>query len=351
MYCKGDVVCLGLGRYTLDSVLAQAQFGEVWRAQGPHGAVALKLLQARALAAAPPAVRRHWVAAARNEARFLGGLDPWDGRHLVRLLDSGSIDGLPALALELLDTDLARHTRLLRSLGCTPAPRQLLAWLGQINQALERIHHHGWRHLDLKPANVLLDLGSGQVKLSDFGTNRPQAVRLHSYAGTPHWQAPEQLLALAPDVYHTDARTDYFAFGALFYYLVTGGQPLRFGAACAAAWRARPDDPGAALRAQHGGALPPTLREDEAALFRQRLTRALEQEEDCAAPRAAVQVAEQLLRALLAAAPAARPPHALAIGRQLLALRTALALAPRRQTPAVGGWLARLGVLARAGAR
>lgn len=296
MQAAGHAIALGGHHYVLRERLAASSYGILWRADGPTGAAALKLVNGEQMARAGAAEQHFWTGAARREIAFLRALAPWDARHIVRLLGSGEVDGLPAMALELLDGDLAHHD--VSQLGVA----QALAWIGQLNQALAKVHSHGWRYLDLKPANILLDRRAGLVKLADFGTNRQLAdVSAHSYAGTASWQAPEQFFPDAQQRYHSDQRSDYFALGALLFYLVTGGQPLRYGAACGAAWRAHGRAGAAALRAQHQGALPPVLHDEEAALFVQRGgARAL-----------------ALLRALLAIEPENRPRHALDISRAL----------------------------------
>src|SRR5690606_14842208 len=147
-------VQLAQGQYRLAEALGGSAYGVVWRADAPGGSVALKLVNAAQMARAPVELRHHWIDAARAEQAFLSRLAPWDGRHIVRLLDSGSVEGLPAMALELLDGDLATHLKLLRSTGHTPGALQALDWLGQVNQALAKVHAAGFRYLDLKPGNL-----------------------------------------------------------------------------------------------------------------------------------------------------------------------------------------------------
>jgi serine/threonine protein kinase len=296
MPAAGQAITLGPARFVLRERLAVSAYGVLWRADGDRGPVAVKLVNAEQMDRADAAQREAWTLSAAREIAFLRGLAPWDARHIVRLLASGDVDGLPAMALELLDGDLARHD--VSNLDVT----QALAWIGQLNQALAKVHGHGWRYLDLKPANVLLDRRAQVVKLADFGTNRALAdVAAHTYAGTASWQAPEQFFPGPDGRYRSDARSDYFSLGTLLYYLVSGGQPLRYGSACGAAWRSQGRAGAVALRTAANGALPPILQDDEAALFARRGgARAL-----------------ALLRSLLAHDPDARPQHALAISRAL----------------------------------
>ena len=69
------------------------------------------------MARAHPDQRDRWIASAHKEIAFLRSLEPWDERHIVRLLDSGVHDGLPVMALELLDGDLGKHVARERNAG------------------------------------------------------------------------------------------------------------------------------------------------------------------------------------------------------------------------------------------
>lgn len=298
------IITLGAGDYRLRAPLAGSAYGLVWRAAAPGNGpdVALKLVNEAQMLRAPPPLRARWTDSMQREIAFLQSLAPWDERHIVRLLDSGTHRGLPVMALELMERDLGRHEH--------PVPyATVLDWLAQVNQALAKVHQYGMRHLDLKPANVLLHPHDNSVRLADFGTSAPLAAQpATAYTGTASWQAPEQFFPTPGNTYDTDARTDYFALGAMFYYLVTGGQPLRFCSDCGQAYRAHQAGAARALLAQHQGQIPPTLGGDEAALF---------------ARRSASPGALPLLRSLLAANRADRPQHAIQISRMIAAARSA----------------------------
>ena len=320
-----DIITLAAGPYRLRAPLAQSAYGLVWRALSPaHGEVALKLVNQVQMARAQGELQDRWRASADQEITFLRSLAPWDERHIVRLLDSGTHDGLPVMALELMDGDLARHIAAERDARRPIVFAQVLAWMVQVNQALAKVHQYGWVYLDLKPANVLTH-SSGAVKLADFGTSRLHcAAPPLGYAGTASWQAPEQFFPGAGGAYDTDARSDYFALGAMFYYMVTGGLQLRFCSDCGHAYRDNPSGAAASLLANHGGRLPRTLHPDEADLFTQRIERAESHGADATwcpaadAPPAGAALA--LLRCLLAPERHARPRHAIEISRQLAAI-------------------------------
>ena len=332
----GDIITLAGGHYPLHHQLAGSAYGVVWRAGSPSGhEVALKLINREQMARAQPELQARWVASAEKEIAFLASLAPWDERHIVRLLDYGMHEGLPVMALELMQDDLAHHLASRCRSGGALCFGQALAWLGQVNQALAKVHQYGWLYLDLKPANVLIHPRATGVRLADFGTSRLRSeLPATFYAGTASWQAPEQFVPTAAGSWDTGTASDYFALGAMFYYLVTGGVQLRFCADCGNAYREHGAAGAATLLARHGGGMPPTLHPDEAVLFAQRVD---SMDSGCAdatwcpaGGSAAASAALSLLESLLAPARADRPRNAIDISRMLDAIRRAapLALAP-----------------------
>jgi len=306
------IIALELGHYRLREQIGGSAYGIIWRASGPQGTrdVAIKLINQEQMARALPAQRTRWTESAGNEIAFLQSLEPWDERHIVRLLDSGWHEGLPVLALELMGADLGKHMAALKGRGEDVPLSQALGWIAQINQALAKVHQYGWRYLDLKPANVLLDQHLDTVKLADFGTNRHLgSLQAHSYAGTANWQAPEQFFPADGGGYATGARSDYFSLGAMFYFLVTGGLPLRFCTDCGQAYREHHVGGADLLRRMHGGAVPAALHPEEEARFA------------AAMPATMRDAALELLRALLNIDPSQRPRHAIQISRMLNAIQ------------------------------
>jgi len=330
MHQAGDLILLSACAWRLRAPLSASSYGVLWQAESCPGGVpaALKLVNTQQMALALPPQRACWTRSAAAEIAFLRGLQPWDRRHIVGLRDSGTHLGQPALALELLDGDLARHLDAVQARGDAIPLALALDWTAQVNGALARVHQYGWRHLDLKPSNLLLADGGATLKLADFGTARALADRApHPYTGTAAWQAPEQFFAQDDGVYRTDARADYFALGALLYRLVSGAQ-LRYAVACADAYRAHGQGGAARLRALHGGAMSPTLGEDEALLFERRVLQAcpLTNRASAGAGRdGAPALLLSLLRTLLAPRPEARPRHALEISRLLARVNDAMA--------------------------
>lgn len=100
---------------------------------------------------------------------------------------------------------------------------EVAAVLASVASALAYAHENGVLHLDIKPANVMIDR-SGTVKLGDFGmaTLSSAAGWGDARGGTVGYMPPEQLAGEL-----VDERTDVFALAAVCYEALTGTAPFR----------------------------------------------------------------------------------------------------------------------------
>ncbi|XP_041818854.1 membrane-associated tyrosine- and threonine-specific cdc2-inhibitory kinase [Chelmon rostratus] len=103
-----------------------------------------------------------------------------------------------------IQTELCSTSLLLHAESQPPGPDESAAWayLCDLLSALQHLHSHGFVHLDLKPANVLMT-ESGRLKLGDFGllldlkqnSTEPVEgkVKEDVQEGDPRYMAPELL--------------------------------------------------------------------------------------------------------------------------------------------------------------
>ncbi len=100
----------------------------------------------------------------------------------------------------------------------------------QLCDALDAIHSVGIVHRDLKPGNIMVEEGTGALKVLDFsfaklppGTSRGFTTLDGAVMGTPEFMSPEQARGRK-----VDARTDIYAFGATMYCILSGKPPFEF---------------------------------------------------------------------------------------------------------------------------
>jgi serine/threonine protein kinase len=110
------------------------------------------------------------------------------------------------------------------------APATAVKYIGQVASALEAIHAVGVLHRDLKPANVMLR-SEESLCLIDFGLAKADDLEVsltgtREIFGTPYYMSPEQGHAEI-----TDARSDLYSLGVIFFEMLTGRKPYTGGTA------------------------------------------------------------------------------------------------------------------------
>jgi predicted Ser/Thr protein kinase len=208
-------------------LLGKGGMGAVYKArQKPlDRLVALKILPPRA--GEDPAFAERFTREARALARL-------NHPGIVTLYEFGRTPGgLYYFLMEFVDgvslRQLLAHGRI--------SPREALAIVPQICDALQFAHDQGIVHRDIKPDNVLLDR-RGRVKVADFGLAKlvgtgsesaaaptaagsPTLTEAGKVMGTPQYMAPEQVEH--PE--EVDHRADIYALGVVFYQMLTGELP------------------------------------------------------------------------------------------------------------------------------
>ncbi|NDJ17522.1 trifunctional serine/threonine-protein kinase/ATP-binding protein/sensor histidine kinase [Myxacorys almedinensis] len=99
----------------------------------------------------------------------------------------------------------------------------------QISKTLAELHHHRIIHKDIKPANVLFNPTTGQVKITDFSIasqllkETQQLISPDGLEGTLPYMSPEQTGRMNRGI---DYRTDLYSLGVTFYQLLTHQLPF-----------------------------------------------------------------------------------------------------------------------------
>ena len=159
----------------------------------------------------------------RKEARRLRRLR---NDHIVAVHDLFDENGTAYYEMDLIKGE-SLSERLKRT-GQPLAEQEALHVLDQVLDALQVVHAQGLYHLDLKPANIMVD-GQGRALLIDFGASKQMSQNdgysvstSSALAFTPGYapleQTEQNLKAFGP-------WTDLYALGATLYKLLTNQTP------------------------------------------------------------------------------------------------------------------------------
>lgn len=201
-----------LGAYQVEELIGRGGMGEVYLASRADGQfeknVAVKIIHRKL-----------------NQDEFLGHfqtelqvLATLQHPYIPTLIDAGQlddgrayfmaeyVDGLP------IDMYCEKH-RL--------SAKQRIALFEKLGDAVQHAHSNLVLHLDIKPANVLIE-DNGNPRLLDFGITRLMSDPETGHrAFTPDYASPEQVEGLPPT-----AASDVYSLGVLLYRLLTGREPF-----------------------------------------------------------------------------------------------------------------------------
>jgi serine/threonine-protein kinase len=138
--------------------------------------------------------------------------------HLLPILDVGISQAVLYVSMPLIEGGSLRQ-----ALQHAQVDRhRALQLIHQVASALQHLHARDILHLDVKPANILMERGENPL-LSDFGLVQPRALRdgRTRVRGTPAYMAPEQCLG-AP----TSPASDEYALAVMSFELLTGRRPF-----------------------------------------------------------------------------------------------------------------------------
>lgn len=157
----------------------------------------------------------------KKEARRLRSLS---NPHIVKVYDLFEENGTAYYVMDYVDGE-SLSSRLKRTK--TPLSETAVRnYLFQIIDGLETIHNAGMFHLDIKPANIMVD-NHYVVKLIDFGASKQQSTvggaTMSTGISYTNGYAPSEQMAQSYDKF--GPWTDFYALGATLFKLLTNQDP------------------------------------------------------------------------------------------------------------------------------
>ncbi len=226
----GSAIGSMIGEYELRAELGRGGMGVVYRAfqASLQRTVALKMIPNAAFAASQDLARL------RAEALAAARLSH---PNIVPVYEVGEHNGQPWFSMQFI-----QGTTLSQRLMSGPMkPREAVALLIPIVEAIGAAHRAGVLHRDLKPSNILI-AADGTPFVTDFGLAKRVNVEEESMAsggmgsdianltqsgailGTPAWMSPEQAAGQTDSI---DVATDIYSLGAVLFAMLTGRPPFQ----------------------------------------------------------------------------------------------------------------------------
>jgi serine/threonine-protein kinase len=214
----GNVEKPMLGRYEIEKELGKGAMGVVYLGRDPkiNRIVAIKTMALSQEFEADELVevKERFF----REAETAGRLNH---PNIVTMFDAGEEHDLAYIAMEFLKgKDLVSY--------CKPGnllPQPLvMSIVARVADALSYAHENHVVHRDVKPANIMYEPESDQVKVTDFGIARitdSSKTKTGMVLGTPSFMSPEQLAGKK-----IDGRSDLFSLGVMLYQMSCGKLPF-----------------------------------------------------------------------------------------------------------------------------
>ena len=157
----------------------------------------------------------------KKEARRLRS---FSNLHIVKVYDLFEENGTAYYVMDYVDGE--NLSARLKRTNAPLAESEVRNYLNQILDGLEAIHNEGMFHLDIKPANIMVD-SHDVVKLIDFGASKQQSTvggaTMSTGISYTNGYAPSEQMAQSYDKF--GPWTDFYALGATMYKLLTNQDP------------------------------------------------------------------------------------------------------------------------------
>jgi serine/threonine-protein kinase len=141
--------------------------------------------------------------------------------NIIHVIDRGIADSVPYFVMEFV---AGTHLGLVIQEGRYDIPQKVDAII-QMCKALAYAHKNGVIHLDIKPANILIDC-EGNIKVADFGIahlfSGEDLEQACAVTGTPSYMSPEQKQGIE----RVTMASDIYSLGVVMYELFTGRKPV-----------------------------------------------------------------------------------------------------------------------------
>lgn len=223
------------GSYRIEAYLASGGFGNTYAAVNQFGEkVAIKEFFMRGVTQREGDSTTVSITNPDNEATFQQQLEKFrkearrlhelNNPHIVHVTDLFDENGTAYYAMNFIDGESLSQRQ--KRMGRPMAESMVLGYLDQILVALKAIHGKGFYHLDLKPANIMLDK-DGNIFLIDFGSSKQINIEGGATTSTavsytagyaPREQMEQNAAKFGP-------WTDFYALGATLYTLLTNHKP------------------------------------------------------------------------------------------------------------------------------
>ena len=227
---SGSAIGSVIGDYELLEEIGRGGMGVVYRVTqiSLQRTVALKMIPNAAFASTSDLARL------RAEALAAARLSH---PNIVPVYEVGEHHGQPWFSMKFIEGSTLSK----RLMDGPMAPREAVAMLLPIVEAIGAAHRAGVLHRDVKPSNIMI-ASDGTPFVTDFGLAKRVSVADQSYSatgqsselagltqsgailGTPAWMSPEQAAGQTDSV---DVATDVYSLGAVLFAMLTGRPPFQ----------------------------------------------------------------------------------------------------------------------------